>query len=159
MGNSMVDDKKTTLEMLAEKLEVWPKDASCELHPKGWRWIMWAAIDGVSLASTEKDKFIHKLEWEDAKAELKCPVWKEGDETTEGTIAYVSTEHKNVMVRSTHGIREFDGRFLQRKKDPTQAEFIMDRLVKYYGPALVTSEVFEKIIVDALIDWEAEQNV
>ena len=51
-----------------------------------------------------------------------------------------------------------DGRSLQRKKEPTQAEFIMDRLAKHYDPALVTSEVFEKIIVDALIDWEEGQD-
>ena len=155
----MVDDKKKTLEMLAEKLKVWPKDTNEELHPDGWRWCFFGGSEIVlyrhELSFSVKN-IVRESSWEEAKA--KGPVWTEGDETTEGSIAYVSTEHKNVMVRSTHGIREFDGRSLQRKKDPTQAEFIMDRLAKYYGPALVTSEVFEKIIVDALIDWEEGQD-
>ena len=45
----MVDDKKKTLEMLAEKLEVWPKDTNEELHPDGWRWVL-AVKDPIGVA-------------------------------------------------------------------------------------------------------------
>ena len=152
----MVDDKKKTLEMLAEKLEVWPKDTNEELHPDGWRW-GYGGVSGVVLLKIEGSltPVIYESEWREEKA--KGPVWEEGDETTEGTIAYVSTEHKNVMVRSTHGIREFDGRFLQRKKDPTQEEFVANALAKYFDEH-DNYQIFLKIVTDALIDWESEQN-
>ena len=154
----MSDDKKKTLEMLAEKLEVWPKDTNEELHPDGWRWV-YGGVSGEVLLKIEGSltPVIYESEWREEKA--KGPVWEEGDETTEGTIAYVSTEHKNVMVRSTHGIREFDGRFLQRKKEQTRVELIRDRLVEHYGNVVLNSEILDKIIVDALVDWEPEQNV
>ena len=100
---------------------------------------------------------ITETNWEEAKAKLIDHYWEEGEETTEGTIAYVSTEHKNVMVRSTHGIREFDGRSLQRKKDQTQEEFVANALAKYFDEH-DNYQIFLKIVTDALIDWESEQN-
>ena len=113
----MVDDKKKTLEMLAEKLKVWPKDTNEELHPDGWRWVL-AVKDPIGVAVVvllkngavfREENVIHKSDWEEGKRQ-------------------------------------------------TLSEFIMNRFAEYYGPAFTGSEVFNKIIVDALIDWEAEQN-
>ena len=79
--------------------------------------------------------------------------WKEGDKTTAGTIAYVSTKHHNVMVRATHSMMELDGRFLEKKL--TKERFMADRLA-YYNGDFSKAEAFEKIIIDAEIDWENE---
>ena len=79
--------------------------------------------------------------------------WKEGDKTTAGTIAYVSTKHHNVMVRATHSMMELDGRFLEKKL--TKERFIAQKLAVYAGDTSF-ADAFEKIIVDAEIDWENE---
>ena len=79
--------------------------------------------------------------------------WTEGDETTLGTIAYVHSEHENVIVRNTRGIKEYPSSALTRRF--TKEQFIAERLAFYFGDPS-KAEAFEKIIVDALIDWEDE---
>ena len=142
---------------LATDLKVWPV-ANCDEKPRfaGWEWAGHSQ-DAFRLLSHDREFIINKSHWEAEIKRLSSPhpaiKWKEGDETTAGKIAYVSTEHHNVMVRSTHSMMELDGRSLERKM--TKERFIAQKLAFYLGD-MSRTEAFEKIIVDAEIDWEDE---
>ena len=79
--------------------------------------------------------------------------WVEGNETTMGTIAYVHSDHLNVIVRSTHGIKEYPSSALEPKL--SKEKFIAQRLACYFCD-MSRADAFEKIVVDASIDWEDE---
>ena len=156
----MATSREQVIMALATDLKVWPKDWSA--YPPdfdGWRWSD-RAVSGFVLVSViteqpESIESIDRTQWEAEIKRLSSPTpaikWKEGDVCTAGTIAYVSTKHHNVMVRGTHVIRELDGRSLKRKL--TKDKFIAQQLALYVGD-MSQIEAFEKIIVDAEIDWE-----
>ena len=142
---------------LATDLKVWP-EANGDEKPDfdGWAWYR-NGQDGLLILSHAGGAYINKSQWEAEIKRLSSPApvikWKEGDETTAGKIAYVSTEHHNVMVRSTHSMMEVDGRSLEKKL--TKERFIAQRLAVYVDDTSKT-DMFEKMIVASEIDWEDE---
>ena len=54
-------------------------------------------------------------------------------------------------------MREYHSNVLDRKKDQTQEEFVANALAKYFDEH-DNYQIFLKIVTDALIDWESEQN-
>ena len=153
----MATSREQVIMTLATDLKVWPK-AKGEEQPffQGWKWF--DDTPGVLVIYPTDDQLsINKLDWEAEIKRLSTPhpsiKWKEGDICTAGTIAYVSTKHHNVMVRSTHAMMELDGRSLEKKL--TKDRFIAQKLAVYVGDNSL-ADTFEKIIVDAEIDWEDE---
>ena len=143
---------------LATDFKVWPNHLAQE-KPffQGWKWF--DDTPGVLVIYPPDDQLsINKSQWEAEIKRLSSPhpsiKWNEGDETTLGTIAYVSSEHENVIVRNTRGIKEYPSSALTRK--PNKEQFIAGRVASYLGYQINDSAALEKVIVDALIDWEDE---
>ena len=153
----MATSREQVIMRLATDLKVWPESSiSWKLNFDGWFWFE-SNAGGLELFSDNHNKHVTQAQWEAEIKRLSSPPtlpsikWKEGDETTSGKIAYVSTDHHNVMVRGTHGMKELDGRSLKRKL--TKDKFIAQQLAFYVGD-MSQIEAFEKIIIDAGIDWE-----
>ena len=153
----MATSREQVIMTLATDLKVWPSHLTQEKpHFDGWYWNKNGF--GSSVIYPDNDQlWINESQWKAEIKRLSSPPtlpsikWKEGDICTAGTIAYVSTKHHNVMVRGTHGMKELDGRSLERKL--TKDKFIAQQLALYVGD-MSQIEAFEKIIVDAEIDWE-----
>ena len=155
----MATSREQVIMALATDLKVWPNHLAQEKpHFDGWHWNKNAVGQPVSFCDNNRLS-ISKLQWEEEIKRLSSPPtlpaikWKEGDETTSGKIAYVSSKHHNVMIRGTHSMKEWDGRTLERKL--TKDRFIAQELAVYAGDTSLT-DAFEKIIEDAEINWEDE---
>ena len=153
----MATSREQVIMALATDLKVWPV-ANGDEKPDfdGWAWYRNGQA-GLVILSHAGGAPINKSQWSDEIKRLSSPTpaikWKEGDICTAGKIAYVSTEHHNVMVRATHSMMELDGRSLERKL--TKERFIAQRLAVYVDDTSKT-DMFEKMIVAAEIDWEDE---
>ena len=155
----MATSREQVIMTLATDLKVWPEYVSDDHRFfDGWYWEK-NVFDITVMHSDNNQLSINESHWEAEIKRLSSPPtlpaikWKEGDETTSGKIAYVSTKHHNVMVRSTHSMKELDGRSLERKL--TRDRYIAQQLAFYVGD-MSQIEAFEKIIIDSEIDWEHE---
>ena len=154
----MATSREQVIMTLATDLKVWPVASYDEkLFFDGWAWALGTNV--CKLCASDQQSSINKSQWEAERKRLSSPPtlpaikWQEGDETTAGKIAYVSSKHGNVMVRGTHTMHEVDGKSLVRKI--TKERFIAQKLAVYAGDTSF-ADAFEKIIIDAEIDWGNE---